>query len=110
MTKNGRCVSGTVFATQGIIRLLPALPAALATGSAARIRGRNGNICNLEWKDREILKFSIYTPHDGMCSIMPPDHNFSLLDENGEIVQGTWDKNIFTFESCSGMNYTYIKE
>jgi len=45
-----------------------------------------------------------------MCSIMPPDHNFSLLDENGEIVQGTWDKNIFTFESCSGMNYTYIKE
>ena len=96
--------------TQGIIRLLPALPAALATGSAAGIRGRNGNICNLEWKDGENLKFSIYTPHDGMCSIMPPDHNFSLLDENGEIVQGTWDKNIFTFESCSGMNYTYIKE
>lgn len=93
--------------TQGIIRLLPALPDNLDTGYVYGIRGRNKVICNLNWEKKELKEFKITILNEGKYKIKPPTDHFYLESEKGEIVQSEWQHEIFEFTGHPHETYVY---
>jgi alpha-L-fucosidase 2 len=71
----------------GIIRLLPALPAAWRAGRATGIRARGGFEVDLEWREGALAAGSILSTHGGAC-MLASRAPLTLRDGTGTRVDG----------------------
>jgi len=73
----------------GIIRLLPALPAAWKDGSFSGLRARGGFELSASWKDGIITKLTVKADRDGECILSGPgianDSGFRFFAKAGEV-------------------------
>ena len=53
----------------GVIELLPALPAEWKEGSVKGLRARGGYEVDLSWKDGRLVEAHIKAAHDGVCRV-----------------------------------------
>jgi alpha-L-fucosidase 2 len=75
----------------GVIRLLPALPAAWPEGRARGLRARGGFTVDLAWRDRTLVEAAVHSDHDGLCRI-------------------AWAEEAVLEASCAGQNLAGARE
>jgi alpha-L-fucosidase 2 len=93
----------------GIIRLLPALPAAaiFQKGHIRGIRARNGFGIDLAWKERNVSGLTVSSYYGRICRIAL-SHPQQVRDEKGKTVPASFSAGILSFRTVAGGRYTII--
>ncbi len=68
----------------GVVRLLPALPAAWPQGSVRGLRARGGLIVDLAWRQGQIERAELRATVDGACSLWSP-HACTAVHRGAEV-------------------------
>jgi alpha-L-fucosidase 2 len=68
----------------GVVRLLPALPAAWSQGSVRGLRARGGWIVDLAWRQGQIERAELRATVDGACSLWSP-HACTAVHRGAEV-------------------------
>ena len=69
------------------VHLLPALPAALASGSVKGLRARGGFEVDLEWKNGQLTKCRIISTNGGILHLRLGQQTAAFNTKKGEIIQ-----------------------
>jgi alpha-L-fucosidase 2 len=72
----------------GVIRLLPALPAAWPEGWAHGLRARGGFTVDLAWRNGTLLEAAVHSDHDGLCRIAWAQQAVLEASCAGQVVAG----------------------
>ncbi|NQT76725.1 MAG: glycoside hydrolase family 95 protein [Bacteroidetes bacterium] len=70
----------------GVIQILPALPAAWPDGSIKGLRARGGFEVDIEWKDGVMTATTIHANTENKCFLKYKDHVVSLELKKGDII------------------------
>ncbi|MEA3477644.1 MAG: glycoside hydrolase N-terminal domain-containing protein [Bacteroidota bacterium] len=70
----------------GVIQILPALPAAWPDGSIKGLRARGGFEVDIEWEDGVMTTSTIYANTDNSCFVKYKDHVESIELKKGESI------------------------
>lgn len=96
----------------GVIRLLPALPADWADGSIRGIRAENNFTVDQTWGGGQLLKATVTSGSGRPCTLVHKDiSSATVMTESGQPVAVTADgTDRITFETTEGGVYTVLTE
>ncbi len=90
----------------GVLRLLPALPAAWPEGSARGLRARGGFIVDLEWSQGALKRATIHSPEAVSCEVRHGAKALVVKNSAGKIIEATETPNGNTrFPTAAGAVY-----
>ena len=106
----GICVSGAIAEMimqdrGGLIRLLPALPAAWPDGRMRGLKARGGFTVDLIWRDGQLRQAGIGSERGNACRIRLPDRQMPQVFCDGSPVPVAGSEGVYSFETLSGRNY-----
>ena len=84
----------------GFIYLLPAIPSVWKDGSVKGLVARGGFEIDMDWKDGQLTKAVIRSPHGGTCLLRC---NTPL---KGKGLKKTKETNLYTLSTKAGVAYT----
>lgn len=91
----------------GYINLLPAIPSEWANGSVEGLLAEGGFEVDMSWASKELTNVSITSKNGGSCSVKNwTDETMTVVDENGNKVETTYEDGICTFNTKAGSTYT----
>ena len=89
------------------LRLLPALPAALPSGSVKGLRARGGFEVDMEWNGGQLAIATISSLLGGECRLILTDkQQLTISNEQGKNIPCTREGNILRFQTLPGQHYT----
>lgn len=95
----------------GYLDLLPAIPTEWATGSVKGLLAEDGFEVDMSWADKSLTNVAITSKNGGSCSVKNwTDETMTVVDENGNKVETTYEDGICTFETNAGSTYTVKSE
>lgn len=92
---------------EGEICLLPALPAAWATGHIKGLRARGGYKVDIAWKEGKVKEAVIYSEFDGICRLRVKDDVRIIC--NNLAVKKRKENDVIIFEHNAGLNYHVLR-
>ncbi|HEY3418846.1 MAG TPA: glycoside hydrolase family 95 protein [Armatimonadota bacterium] len=88
----------------GVIRLLPALPPQIPTGTVSGLRARGGFVIDLRWADSAFAEARLLSEHGGPCRLTIP--GACQVFSAGVPVETTLDEHgCLTFKTDAGKTY-----
>jgi alpha-L-fucosidase 2 len=109
----GICLSGAIAEMLmqdrgGLIRLLPALPAAWPQGQINGLIARGGFRVSLAWQQGQLLQASILSERGNICRIKLPDSRLPRIFCNDDIIDVSEIGGICTFRTIPGQTYLLL--
>jgi len=92
----------------GLLRLLPALPAAWPAGEAAGLRARGGFTVGFRWAGGQLVEATIEAAVTGTCRIADPKPDWRVSDQAGQPVPATRRGRELVFPVAAGAVYRVV--
>jgi alpha-L-fucosidase 2 len=87
-----------------MIRFLPSLPEAWATGSVRRLRARGGFEVGFDWRDGRLLTATIRSTRGRPCRIRS-DEPLRVTSDGNEVILDAAEDGVFEFATVAGATY-----
>lgn len=95
---------------QALIRVLPALPAAIPNGALYGLRGRRGLVYDIEWESGRLKEFCMHVSCPGVFRILLPDTAFCVTDDAGKDCIADYDGMIMVLDAKTTGTYRFVRK
>lgn len=87
------------------LRLLPALPKALSSGSVNGLRARGGFEVDINWQEGRLTQAIIKSLLGGECRLLVGSEQLRVLDAKGRVINTSQQQGLMRFPTAAGESY-----